>query len=400
MVYNIFLPETSFFTLHLPIFAENLETGMSLRNVKSLLIAAFSLVIVFFCIPAIAQHEVADSAATEVHAGTEHHEAKEGDFEPGKVIMEHIMDNHDFHIADVNGHPISLPLPIIVYSPQKGISVFMSSKFEHGHASYQGYKLEEGVIKAVNEDGSINETTKVYDFSLTRNVTQMFLSLIVLVVLLLGVAKKYQQQGAKVAPSGFQNAVEPVIIFIRDEVGKSNLGHKYEKYMPYLLTVFFFILIGNIFGLIPGSANVTGNIAFTTVLGVISFIVIILSTNKHFWGHVFNFPGVPVPVKIILLFVELLGIFTKPFALIIRLFANMVAGHMIITCLVMMIFIFAKLSIGAGIGFAPVSMAFTVFIYVIEVLVAFIQAFIFTNLTAVFIAQAFEGEHEHAEAHH
>jgi F-type H+-transporting ATPase subunit a len=172
--------------------------------------------------------------------------------------------------------------------------------------------------------------------------------------------------------------------------------------MPYLLTVFFFILICNIFGLIPGSANVTGNIAFTAVLGVISLIVILLSTNKHFWAHIFWYPGVPMLVRLfIMLPVELLGVFTKPFALIVRLFANMVAGHMIITCLVMMIFIFTKLTVGAGIGFAPVSMAFTIFIYLIEILVAFIQAFIFTNLTAVFIGQAFEGEHhDEAHAHH
>jgi len=229
----------------------------------------------------------------------------------------------------------------------------------------------------------------------------MILALALLVFLVIGVANKYKKNGANVAPTGFQNALEPVITFIRDEVGKSNLGHKYEKYMPYLLTVFFFVLICNIFGLIPGSANVTGNIAFTMVLGLISFAVILLSTNSHFWGHIFN-PPVPGFVKPILLIVELLGIFTKPFALIVRLFANMVAGHMIITCLIMMIFIFSKLSIVAGIGFAPVSLGFTIFIYVIEILVAFIQAFIFTNLTAVFIGQSFEGEHhdEKEHAHH
>ncbi|MFY8003908.1 MAG: F0F1 ATP synthase subunit A, partial [Chitinophagaceae bacterium] len=332
---------------------------------------------------------------TENHA-TESHEAK-ADFEPGAVIMEHIMDNHDFHFFDWNGHPISASLPIIVFIPQRNPSllVFMSSKFEHGHATYKGLKLEHGTIH------SENPAEKVYDFSMTRNVVQMLIALALLVFLLVKVANKYKTTGVKTAPTGFQNAIEPVITFIRDEVGKSNLGHKYEKYMPYLLTVFFFILICNIFGLVPGSANVTGNIAFTAVLGVISFFAILLSTNKHFWGHIFNPPGVPFLVKFILVPVEFLGIFTKPFALIIRLFANMVAGHMIITCLVMMIFIFTKLHVGAGIGFAPVSLAFTIFIYMIEVLVAFIQAFIFTNLTAVFIGQAFEGEHhDEAHAHH
>lgn len=365
---------------------------------KSLLIAAFGSFALFFAMPSMAQennetkHETTTADSKEAKSET--------DFNPGEVIMEHILDNHDFHFAELNGHSVSIPLPVIIYSPQRGFTAFMSSKFEHGHAAYQGYKLEEGNIVAVKEDGSVDETAKVYDLSMTRNVVEMLLALAVLVVLLVNVAKKYQVNGNK-APSGFQNAIEPVITFIRDEVGVSNLGAKHEKYMPYLLTVFFFILICNIFGLVPGSANITGNIAFTLVLGVISFIAILLSTSKHFWGHIFWPPGVPLGVKLILIPVEFLGVFTKPFALIIRLFANMVAGHMIITCLIMMIFIFTKLSVGAGIGFTPVSMAFTIFIYFIEILVAFIQAFIFTNLTAVFIGQAMEEpHHEVHEAHH
>jgi F-type H+-transporting ATPase subunit a len=373
---------------------------MLLNRLKSLLVLAFSIFSVLVSTVASAQENVQNPSTSATHSEI-NKETKEGDFEPGDVIMEHIMDNHDFHLAEYKGHNISIPLPIILYSPQRGFTAFMSSAFEHGHAVHQGYKLEKGKIIAVNENGLNDAVVKVYDFSMTRNVVQMLISLAVLVVLLLGVAKKYQQNGSNKAPTGFQNALEPVITFIRDEVGVSNLGQKHEKYMPYLLTVFFFILICNIFGLIPGSANVTGNIAFTAVLGVISFVAILLSTNKHFWGHIFNPPGVPFLVKCILVPVEFLGIFTKPFALIIRLFANMVAGHMIIACLIMMIFIFTKLSIGAGIGFTPVSIGFTVFIYCIEILVAFIQAFIFTNLTAVFIGQAFEGEHhEEANAHH
>jgi F-type H+-transporting ATPase subunit a len=195
-----------------------------------------------------------------------------------------------------------------------------------------------------------------------------------------------------------QNMMEPVITFIRDEVAKPNLGHKYEKYFPYLLTVFFFILINNIFGLIPGTANVTGNIAFTIVLGVMSFIIITVSGNKHYWGHIVN-PPVPFGIKFIMVPVEILGIFTKPVALIIRLFANMLAGHIIIICLISLIFIFGNISTGIGWGFSPVSIAFTTFIYLIEVLVAFIQAFIFTNLTAVFIGQAIEETHGHDDHH-
>ena len=362
------------------------------KHLKSLLVAAFSLFVVTFSTAVNAQENATNST-------NETKKAEEKDFKPGDVIMEHIMDNHDFHFAEINGKNIALPLPVIIYSPQRGLAIFSSSNFQHGEAIYQGYKLsDKGVIEAVKEDGTFDESVKAYDFSMTRNVVEMLLALTVLVVLVVGVANKYKKNGANVAPSGFQNALEPVITFIRDEVGVSNLGKKHEKYMPYLLTVFFFILICNIFGLVPGSANITGNIAFTVVLGVVSFVVILLSTNAHFWAHIFN-PPVPGFVKPILVLVEFLGIFTKPFALIIRLFANMVAGHMIITCLIMMIFIFSKLSLGAGIGFAPISLGFTIFIYLIEILVAFIQAFIFTNLTAVFIGQAFEGEH-HEEAGH
>ena len=222
----------------------------------------------------------------------------------------------------------------------------------------------------------------------------MLLGIIMFLWIMLSIAKKYKKGiGVTSAPKGSQSLIEPVITFIRDEVAKPNLGVKYEKYLPYLLTVFFFILINALFGLIPGSANVAGNIAFTVVLGVIAFIYILVSTNKHYWSHIFNPPGVPLGVKFILVPVEFLSVFIKPFALIIRLFANMVAGHIIIICLISLIFIVAKLNTGAGWGTSPFSIAFTVFIYMIELLVAFLQAFIFTMLTAVFIGQAFEGEH-------
>lgn len=331
-----------------------------------------------------------------------HHPAAEGKkegFNAAEVIFDHILDNHEFHFFDIpldNGekHPVSLPLPVILYSPGKGFDVFLSSRFEHGHKTYNGYQLHEGKIHAVREDGSVNESLKVYDLSLTRNVVQMLLALTLLVVLLLRVAARYRMgEGVKTAPRGTQGLLEPVITFVRDEVAKPNLGHKYQKYLPYLLTVFFFILVNNIFGLIPGSANVTGNIAFTMVLGVISFVVILFSSNSHYWGHIFNPPGVPMGIKFILVPVEFLSVFIKPVALIIRLFANMVAGHIIIICLISLIFIFGQIHPAAGWGSSLISVAFTIFIYFIEVLVAFLQAFIFTMLTAVFVGQAFEGEH-------
>jgi F-type H+-transporting ATPase subunit a len=216
-----------------------------------------------------------------------------------------------------------------------------------------------------------------------------------------GIAKKYKNgQGVTTAPKGWQNVMEPVITFVRDDVAKPNLGHKWQKYLPYLLTVFFFILINNLFGLIPGAANVTGNTAFTAVLGVISLIVILFSTNSHFWGHIFWPPGVPFLVKVILIPVEVAGVLIiKPAALIIRLFANMVAGHIIILSFISLIFIFGAMNKGAGWGFSPISVLFTVFIYFIEILVAFIQAFIFTNLTAVFIGQSFEGGDHDVDGH-
>lgn len=362
------------------------------KCVKSFVVAVFSLCIVLFSNKTFAQlGGETHSAEAITHEVTDENE----NIDAAKVIMEHIMDNHEFHFADINGHAISIPLPIILYSPEKGLDVFMSSKFEHGHAVHNGFKMEEDKIVAVNADGSINHEAEVYDFSLTRNVVQMFIALIILVLIMTGVAKKYTRNGSAKAPSGLQNAIEPVITFVRDEVGKPNLGRKYERYMPYLLTIFFFILINNLLGLIPGSANVTGNISFTLVLAFISLVVIVFSTNSHFWGHIFWPPGVPLPVKLILIPVELAGVFIKPAALMIRLFANMVAGHIVIICFISLIFIFSAMSKVAGIGFSPVSLAFTIFIYFIELLVAFIQAFIFTNLTAVFIGQAFETGHVH-----
>ena len=306
---------------------------MVFRSMKYCLVAVLSLFLLMIA-PSLSAQEKHEAASHE--NGGE----KKKDFDAAEVIFGHILDNHEFHLTEYhdaagNLHPISIPLPIIVYSPQRGLSVFMSSRFEHGHATYNGYQLKEEKIEAVREDGSIDEGVKLIDLSITRNVAQMLIALAILVWLMVSIANSYKAGlGVTSAPRGKQNLLEPVITFVRDEVAKPNLGHKYEKYLPYLLTTFFFILINNIFGLIPGTANVTGNIAFTVVLGLISFVVILFSTNRHFWGHIFNPPGVPGFVKPILILVEFLGVFIKPFALIIRLFANMVAGHIIIICLI------------------------------------------------------------------
>ncbi|HEY6502451.1 MAG TPA: F0F1 ATP synthase subunit A [Chitinophagaceae bacterium] len=388
---------------------------MALQRVKCLLVAVFSL----FSISVFAQPEHEDHGAGETKKEDGHEGGKKEGFNASEVIFGHVLNAHEFHFLDIGDHPVTIPLPVILYSPQRGFTTFMSSKFEHGHKAHKGYailtehsihemgldpkKFYAGDIVAVNDAGQFEAAVKVYDLSLTRNVVQMLLALIVFVFIMLRIAKRYKSGvGVTSAPKGSQSLLEPVITFVRDEVAKPNLGHKYEKYLPYLLTVFFFILINNIFGLIPGSANVTGNIAFTVVLGLISFVVILFSSNSHYWGHIFNPPGVPLGVKFILVPVEFLSVFIKPFALIIRLFANMVAGHIIIICLISLIFIFGQLNPFAGWGASPLAIGFTVFIYLIEVLVAFLQAFIFTMLTAVFIGQALEGAHhdEAQAAHH
>lgn len=348
-------------------------------------------------------------------------EEKKG-FDASEVIFGHVLDAHEFHFfsyesSDGTEHEAVIPLPVLLYSPQKGFDFFMFSKFNHGEATYDGYevltndkikeqnldasKYNDGQIVAVDGNGNIDESVKVYDFSLTRNVVQMIIALALLVWVMLSVAKRYKSgQGITTAPKGSQSLLEPVILFVKDEVAVPNLGNKYQKYLPYLLTVFFFILINNLVGLIPGTANVTGNIAFTFVLAVISFIIIMFSTKSHYWMHIIWPPGVPFAVKFILIPVEILGIFTKPVALMIRLFANMIAGHIIIICLISLIFIFGAISTAVGWSFSLVSIAFTIFIYFIELLVAFLQAYIFTALSAVFIGQAFEGGHDDAHGHH
>jgi F-type H+-transporting ATPase subunit a len=352
-----------------------------------------------------------DVPADSGHAG----KPKAGAINPSKVILEHVGDGHEFHFWTFNNKPVAIPLPVILYSPQRGWTSFLFSRLEHGAGTYARYmvltdeyieknKLDEkvylpGKIVAVDDAGNLDPSVKVYDLSLGRNAVQMLISVILLIWIMTSVAGKYKKgQGVTSAPRGFQNVIEPVVIFIRDEVGKPNLGDRYERYMPFLLTVFFFILINNLIGLIPGTANVTGNIAFTAMLGILAFLVIMFSTGKHYWGHIVN-PPVPLGVKPIMIPVEILGIFTKPFALIIRLFANMISGHIIILSFIILIFIFGAMNTALGWGTSPFFILLAVFIYLIEILVAFIQAYIFANLTAVFIGQSFAGGHEEGHGH-
>lgn len=315
----------------------------------------------------------------EANAGN--HLSSEEKVDITAVAFEHILDAHSWHLWGEGHDAVAMPLPIIIYSSTKGLQVFSSAKFEHGHASYNGYSLHEEHI--VSEDA--NET--IYDLSITKNVAQLLLSAIVLILIFTSIAKAYKTTGVSSAPKGKQSFFEPLIMFVRDDIAKSNIGHGYEKFVPYLLTVFFLILINNVFGIIPISANLTGNIAFTLVLSVATLIITNINGNGHYWHHIFM-PPCPVWLYPIMIPIEIIGILTKPFALMIRLFANISAGHIIIISLIGLIFVFKSIYI------APVSVAFALFIDVLECLVAFLQAFIFTMLTALFIGSAVADHNE------
>jgi F-type H+-transporting ATPase subunit a len=325
-------------------------------------------------------------------------------FDAKGMILHHVKDAHEFHIVDINDKPVSIPLPIILYT-DNGLVTFMSSEFHHddsGHHIVQknGMKFVKLHEKIYQLDGGVSEVTfdeehhptnasKPYDLSITRNVFMMWVSVFVLLLIFVTAARSYRKSNGNM-PKGVAGFVEPLVVFVRDEIAKPMIGEKtYKRYMPYLLTIFFFIWINNIFGLIPifNGANVSGNIAFTFVLALFTFIITTLVGNKNYWKHIFWMPGVPVPMKIFLMPIEIIGMFVKPISLMIRLFANITAGHVIILALMSLIFVFKSVAI------APVSIAFSLFITVIEIIVTAIQAYIFTILSALYFGMATEEEH-------
>lgn len=372
---------------------------MSKNRLFSLLVLVFAVFGASFF--ATAQHE--GNSAEPAHEPAAAHEGGEHKkLDVAGVIFGHIADSHEWHLFSMtkeggHEHPIAMPLPVIIYNPEKGLSVFSSSHIAEGE-EYEGYVLDKS--SAMKEKIVVKDApeTKIYDISITKNVLSMLISVVILLWVMLKVGKKYNANGSMKAPSGFQNFLEVVVIFLRDEVAKPCLGSKYVRYMPLLLTIFFFIWINNLLGLLPGGANFTGNIAVTSCLALLSFIVILANSKKHFWLHLLNPPGVPGWMKPMLVLIELVSLFIKPMALMIRLFANIMAGHIVILALICMVFIFAAINTYVGAGFVPVSIAFAIFMFFLELLVGAIQAFIFANLTAVFIGQAIEDPHEH-EAH-
>lgn len=345
--------------------------------------------------------ELVKSEETKNHEEAAKVKSGESTFNPVPVIMHHIADAHDWHFWGEGEKSVSIPLPVILWD-NNGLNVFMSSKFHHNEKVVESngnyyinfhekiYKTDaEGSIEPhVDEKGAIHlQNEKPLDFSITKNVTSMLISFVILILVFSAVASNYKK--GNLVPKGIASFIEPIILFVRDEVAIPNIGKKkYAKYMPYLLTLFFFIWINNLLGLLPGAANVTGNIAVTFVLALIALIVINFSGNKDYWGHMLWMPGVPVPVKIILAPIELVGIITKPFALMIRLFANITAGHIIIMSLISLIFIFQTEAMSAG------SIPLALFIYCLELLVAALQAFVFTMLVSLFIGTAV-AEHDH-----
>ncbi len=312
-------------------------------------------------------------------------------FQPGEMITHHIADDYIWEFAE--GAVLYLPVILVDNGELK---VFSSGNFYdefHERQPYNGYAMEHGHIVRVDEAGEpVEDHAALYDFSITKNVASMFISVALLLIIFFVIAGRYKNN-PKSAPSGIQSFFEPIIIFIRDEIAKANIGPKYERYMPYLLTVFFFIWFNNLLGLMPGGANLTGNIAVTLVLALITLLITVFSGNKSYWKHIFATPGVPTWLAPIMIPVELIGILTKPFSLMVRLFANITAGHIIILSLFSLIFIFRSVAVG------PLSVAFATFMNFLELFVALLQAYIFTLLSAMYFGGAVE-EHDHAEDHH
>ncbi|HQW41210.1 MAG TPA: F0F1 ATP synthase subunit A [Flavobacteriales bacterium] len=382
-----------------------------MRSLLNLLRTASFLIGSALLLPALAQHE-AHEQVTEGQLSTEdvfeEHDTQNlahAKFNPGEMIMGHVGDEHGWHLF---GHT-SIPLPVIVYNTQRGFSVFSSANFDHGHKTHAGYLLHNGKIAATEApDGTdahhatVNEamTKATWDISITKNVLGMFVNMAILLWVMLSVAKAYTKRGVG-APKGLQSFIEPIIVFIRDEVAKANIGPRYQRFMPFLLTVFFFILLSNLTGLIPifpFGANVSGSISVTFTLAVITFVIILINGNKHYWGHILAMPGVPKPVLFILTPVEILGVFLRPAILMIRLFANITAGHIIVLSFFALIFIFGEINAGLGWGISVFTLLFTVFMSMLELLVAFIQAFVFTFLAAMYFGAAVEEAHQHKES--
>ena len=374
------------------------KNKINMKRLRTILIGAlFALAGVVWAMPA-----QADEAAAPAPAATE--EAEPVDVKG--IVFGHIGDAYEWHITDFGDTHVTIPLPIIVHSSTTGWHVFLSSRLEENHGTYEGFSIApagspyEG--KLVEHDAAGNEV-RPFDISITKVVLALLINCALLLFIVLGVARWYKRHPKEsAAPGGFVGFMEMFIMMVNDDVIKSCVGPNYRKFAPYLLTAFFFIFINNLMGLIPffpGGANVTGNIAVTFVLAMCTFLAVNLFGTKHYWKDIF-WPDVPwwlkVPVPM-MPFIELFGIFTKPFALMIRLFANMLAGHMAMLILTSLVFISASMGPALNGSLSVASVLFNIFMNALELLVAFIQAYVFTMLSAVFIGLAQEHKVEKAE---
>ncbi|MGJ8683906.1 MAG: F0F1 ATP synthase subunit A [Nonlabens sp.] len=371
--------------------------------------AFFALIFIAFA-TAQAQEDHGDYAfdnETEADGGKINTKA-----EIDSYIDHHLKDSHDFHLfsytndANERKH-VGFSLPVIVWSSE-GLQFFMSSQFHHdddgkvivesGGAKFTKlhskiYELDNGAT-AINFDAEHHPINahRVFDFSITKSVFGLICIGLLMLLIFGGLAKQYK---TKSIPTGFGRVLEPLVLYVRDEIARPNIGEtKYRKYMGYLLTVFFLIWIANLLGLTPLGFNITGQIAVTVCLALFTFFIVQFSGNKDYWMHIFWMPGVPVLMKIALIPIELIGLLTKPFSLLVRLFANITAGHVVVMGLVALM-ITLKAQFGV-IGSTGLSVFLTLFLSVIELLVAFLQAFIFTMLSALFIGMAV-AEHDHHE---
>ena len=322
-------------------------------------------------------------------------------FSAGHFIIEEVLDTYWWHIAKINDKEIAIPLPVIVHSKIRNQWFFFwSNKLFHGK-EYKGFFINhhspyKGKIVERDKNGEI---IKPIDLSITKNVVASWISIIIIFALFIPMGKKYKQNKLTI-PKGINTLLEQIILFIRDNVARASIGdEKYEKFMPFLLSVFFFILINNLLGLLPffpGGANVTGNLAVTGVLAFFTFIITAINGTKDYWKHIFWNPDIPWWLKApfpLIPFIELTGIFIKPTVLMIRLFANILAGHIVKVTFVSLIFIFAVFGIATALGISVVSVLFIVFLTFLEILVAFIQAYVFTFLSAIFFGMAAEQNH-------
>jgi len=346
-------------------------------------------------------------AAQDVHADGAHvEEAQSKKEEINEYIQHHLQDDHYFSLYKKgDGTYVGFPLPVILIDG--GLKVFSSAEFHHGDAVVekdgQKYALYHGKIYKANSSNIAEALTfdehhhptnaKPLDFSITKNVAGLFLTALLMFIGFGSLAKTYKK-GSNNLPTGVGRVLEPLVLYVRDEMALPNIGHRYKEFMPYLLSVFFLIFILNLLGLTPIGFNVTGNISVTLCLALFTFFITNIKANKDYWKHIFWMPGVPVPFKFILAPIEVLGLFTKPFSLMLRLFANITAGHTVIMGLIAIVYLMQnQLTVGGSIG---ISMFLSLILFFLELLVAFLQAFIFTMLSSLFIGMAVE---EHAHDH-